>query len=254
MRKTLVAFLFVILLAPAVTNAALTDQLVGYWSFDEASGNASDALSANTLTVTAPATRAAGILGNAASITHSGGGFFRKSSPTSFLTGGPGNSFSIQEWIRPASIVGGSDIFTISSFDDRWQQYWYVIGGSPRLETGGLNQGNGNWTTSFVANTWYHLVTVVQANVGVRTYVNGSLVNTTANGSTRFTTPTTDITVGAYLSTDRYWDGRIDEVGVWNRALTASEIITLYNAGAGLAYPFTLPSSPTSPFFIAFWW
>ena len=34
-----------------------------------------------------------------------------------------------------------------------------------------------------------------------------------------------------------YWfDGRIDEVGVWNIALDASQVTALYNSGAGKAY------------------
>ncbi len=33
-------------------------------------------------------------------------------------------------------------------------------------------------------------------------------------------------------------DGIVDEVGLWSRALTIAEVTALYNAGAGLAYPF----------------
>lgn len=34
----------------------------------------------------------------------------------------------------------------------------------------------------------------------------------------------------------RYFDGRLDEIGIWNRALSSSEISDLYNNGDGLAY------------------
>jgi hypothetical protein len=33
-------------------------------------------------------------------------------------------------------------------------------------------------------------------------------------------------------------DGCIDEVGAWNRSLSAPEVTALYNAGAGIQYPF----------------
>ena len=33
-------------------------------------------------------------------------------------------------------------------------------------------------------------------------------------------------------------DGRVDEVGLWQRVLTPLEVSTLYNGGAGLSYPF----------------
>jgi hypothetical protein len=32
--------------------------------------------------------------------------------------------------------------------------------------------------------------------------------------------------------------GNMDEIGLWNRALTANEVLALYNAGSGLTYPF----------------
>jgi hypothetical protein len=35
-----------------------------------------------------------------------------------------------------------------------------------------------------------------------------------------------------------FWDGRIDEVGIWNRVLTSGEKATLYNSGSGTTYPF----------------
>ena len=42
-----------------------------------------------------------------------------------------------------------------------------------------------------------------------------------------------------------YVDGIIDEVGIWARSLSDAEVTQLYNAGAGLTYPFTLPFTPT---------
>jgi hypothetical protein len=47
-----------------------------------------------------------------------------------------------------------------------------------------------------------------------------------------------------YMAIGSYGDGlaqsgtQIDEVGVWDRALSQSEITSLYNAGAGKTYPF----------------
>jgi hypothetical protein len=36
------------------------------------------------------------------------------------------------------------------------------------------------------------------------------------------------------------WQGSLDEIGIWSRALSATEVTSLYNAGvAGVQYPFT---------------
>lgn len=40
------------------------------------------------------------------------------------------------------------------------------------------------------------------------------------------------------LTAARFFDGAIDEIGVWDRVLSAGEISTLYNGGTGLSHPF----------------
>jgi len=46
------------------------------------------------------------------------------------------------------------------------------------------------------------------------------------------------------LGSSNRTDGIVDNVGVWDRALTAAERDTRYNAGTGLAYPFPTPGKP----------
>ena len=53
-----------------------------------------------------------------------------------------------------------------------------------------------------------------------------------------------------YMGADGYYgsnffNGALDEVGIWRRVLTANEITTLYNGGAGLSYPFTIAPGGT---------
>src|SRR6202035_2479657 len=43
-----------------------------------------------------------------------------------------------------------------------------------------------------------------------------------------------------------YFDGDIDEVSIWNRALTSTEVSDLYNSGGGLQYPFAGGTSTTT--------
>jgi len=40
-------------------------------------------------------------------------------------------------------------------------------------------------------------------------------------------------------STVQHWKGNLDELGIWTRALTTTEVAQLYNGGAGLPYPLT---------------
>ncbi len=42
---------------------------------------------------------------------------------------------------------------------------------------------------------------------------------------------------------NRFWNGQIDELGIWNRVLNDIEIQELYNNGYGLEYPFNNPNN-----------
>jgi len=84
------------------------------------------------------------------------------------------------------------------------------------------------------ATTWYH---VVGTNDGTNSkiYINGDLEATVAQGNPAG--PTGDLKIGLCSTQSqsyRYWDGLIDEVAIWNDALTADEITALYNSGNGL--------------------
>ena len=43
---------------------------------------------------------------------------------------------------------------------------------------------------------------------------------------------TSQLTIGK-MNNERYFDGTIDEVALWNRALSTKEIQALYNSGYG---------------------
>lgn len=98
-------------------------------------------------------------------------------------------------------------------------------------------------TASYNDGAWHHCVSTVNtAGTGYTIYIDGVSVKTFTAGSAR-----TGLSVIANTATgNRAWetpgtsffDGAIDEIGVWSRELTSSEVTTLYNAGAGNQYPF----------------
>jgi hypothetical protein len=96
-----------------------------------------------------------------------------------------------------------------------------------------------------------YLVTVTfnQTTGEKNLYING-LLNTTADVGDELTLHFYDAThtlIGGYSdrsTSNTDWRGMIDEVGLWNRSLTATEVNDLYNGGSGLTYV----SSPTTNF------
>ena len=95
-------------------------------------------------------------------------------------------------------------------------------------------------TTQVPLNTWTHVVGVFQPGAALRIYVNGVLSGsrTTAVPITQFNPPV-NVRIGG--RTDGYsFDGIIDEVRVYDRALTAVEIQQLYADPAQ-----TTPAAPS---------
>jgi hypothetical protein len=92
--------------------------------------------------------------------------------------------------------------------------------------------GGGFTNAWLLPDQWHHLVVSVAGNT-MSIYDNGVLVDTVSLSGTR---PTPNqIRIGGN-QIGYGWSGAIDEVGFWNRALTPTEVSTLYNTGNALAY------------------
>ncbi|MBT4254021.1 MAG: T9SS type A sorting domain-containing protein [Candidatus Marinimicrobia bacterium] len=76
-------------------------------------------------------------------------------------------------------------------------------------------------TTQISPNTWYHIAGTYDGS-NLRIYVNGVLEDTDANTGT-VVAPTSIINLGGSTS-DRYFDGMMDEVRIWNDARSEAEI------------------------------
>jgi hypothetical protein len=85
-------------------------------------------------------------------------------------------------------------------------------------------------------NTWHHAVLIVDtpANGGSKLYLDGALIGSSPwTGTAQATTSTQDLLIGNMpTSSSNYYQGLIDDVRVYNRALTAGQVTDLYNSTA----------------------
>jgi len=101
----------------------------------------------------------------------------------------------------------------------------------------GVPSSCGNWVTANTAlslNNWYHVVGTYDSITGrQKIYINGSLRNTrTWTVGTRIRVSTgTPLEIGRNQHSFWSFNGLIDEVRIYNRALSASEVRANFNAG-----------------------
>jgi len=83
--------------------------------------------------------------------------------------------------------------------------------------------------TEIDLNSWYNLTGVIENGV-VKLYVNGILISEAdASG---WNTILTDLFIGRLVSEDDFAHGSLDDIGIWNRALTPEEVQELYTLDA----------------------
>lgn len=98
---------------------------------------------------------------------------------------------------------------------------------------------------SIILNNWINICNV-RNGINFSTYINGILSsntivpNVSINNAPQNTLATTRIGVN-WPSATEYFDGKIDDIGIWNRALTQDEITALYTGCAN-----NLAISPTN--------
>ena len=162
--------------------------------------------------------------------------------------------FSISTWVKiPANPSGYSAIFGNYNYDIIYNLGYNIGLGTDRKVYFSINGSAGsffiNSTTTLALNTWYH-ITVRRDSVAKTSYlyINGTLEAQATNTNITITYGTRAIqpTIGAsrinnqgVLSSQNHFNGQIDTLTIWNKALTTSEVSALYNSGNAQQYPFS---------------
>lgn len=218
---------------------ALTDNLVAYYKLE----NTNDELATYNLTNTGSvAFSTPGKIDNAAQFTGSNSKRLSTGSSMGLSTAG---TFTFNFWVYIASF--GSDYImdfeTTTTANRRFIIYQNSASSCEALFSYNAI-GSGTLSTS----TWY-MFTMRYSGTGtnqceffVDAVSKGTVTTGTSAGGSR-----NNFSLGNSMdSLGSEMNGAIDEVGVWSRALTNAEITELYNAGAGLAYPFSSTPDFTS--------
>jgi hypothetical protein len=74
---------------------------------------------------------------------------------------------------------------------------------------------------------WHHFVGTYDPSIGTRVYLDGNLVGSNDPSGEITHSRKYSLNIGRY-SGGVYFKGKIDEVRIYNRALSAEEVLTLY--------------------------
>jgi len=171
---------------------------------------------------------------------------------------GNGAGFTVELWVNPTAAPLNGNAPLVEWNDDT---YWGVhlavnYNGEPGnlyanvVDDGGgwhfINSGGGALTS----NIWQHVALTYDKASGVAVlYVNGAIAAQENLGSYTPRTAGRNLHIGRRVApagdADNTFDGLIDEVSLYNRALSGDEIASIYNAGSAGKSGLLPPPAPS---------
>jgi hypothetical protein len=222
-----------------VPEADAAQNLVGAYGFNEGTGvSVADSSGiGNHGTITGATWSTAGKFGNALSFNGSSNLVTINDSASLDLTTG----MTLEAWVYPTASGGYRTVLikeTPAGLAFGLYANGYTPGPSAWITKGGVYWGAES-TTSLSLNTWTHLAATYNGTI-LRLYVNGTQV------ASKSVTGSIDVSsmpacVGGSATWGEYFQGRIDELRVYNTALTSTQIQADMNSAI------VPPGSDTSP-------
>ena len=201
--------------------------LVSWWPGD---GNTYDVVGGNHGSLANGASFGDGIIGQAFSFDGTGTVDLGK------LGAAPAQG-TIELWINSSVVDGPRSAFTTNlagnenavSFEEQLEGGFIAVVGisSPQ-------NSHYTFTSTFTANVWHHVAFVwINGGSEIKGYFDGvESFSTPTNPFFPSSFPDAKIGIGVATSPERYWKGLVDDVRIYNLALTVDEIKSIYEAGS----------------------
>ncbi len=221
-------------------NLPSSTNLLSRWSFDEATGLTANDSSGNNNTGTLSgamtnANHVPGISGNALDLDGIDDEIIAPDSPSL----SPSLPITLSAWIKLDTMNVNTAV--ISKWDTGWATMAYALiilsnGAIRGFYSDGTNLAGKDSNAGVVTlGSWYHIAAVIRGNNNISLYVNGVEVSGTYGGTGSATYDNTaPLRMGAIApGSGNYLDGKLDEVRIYNAALTTNNIAALYNSPSG---------------------
>ena len=141
-------------------------------------------------------------------------------------------------WINTTATSGSKHLFrAVADANNEIFIFWHNSSDEWRFtyEAGGTGrkvQHSAGTTDS--DTTWRHFAMTWSASADeLKAYVNGTIVEEPISSLGTFSGTIAAVDFGSNTAGGAYFKGYMDEVAIWNEALTAAEITAIYNGGTG---------------------
>jgi len=227
------------------SGISLVNGLMGYWKLNETTGSALDSVGSINGAVFGATQGVPGKISTA----------YRFNAATnSYIDLGisckPTTAISFAVWLNPSTF---NDIYSGVINNTTWvnptEQYGYNVfldSSKMLFELFNGDVQNSLWSNATITpNTW-HFIVGTWDGAKMKLYINNVLDASQARTTTIGYDLASVLRFGSHSAPYDY-TGVIDEIGIWNRALTISEVSTLYNSSNGLTYPFDASTNISIP-------
>jgi len=211
-----------------------SSSLVSHWKFDEGTGStASDSWGSNDGTIT-DATWVNGLLGGALDFDGSGD-YVNVGNDDSLEIDITNSNVTISTWVYPKVLDNYEPIFVVDDYDGAYYGYMLMItpNGNVWLTYGDgtgadlNNRRTKTGTTSLKTNIWYHVVGVIRGATDMSIFINGLDDGGRYSGNggeVSYSSASASIGRVRFGTLDNEFNGSLDDVLVFNRALTEGEV------------------------------
>jgi hypothetical protein len=240
------------------SQTAITDNLVGYWRFDETSGStaldSSGAGREGTL-IHFPSDGTQWVPGQIAGALDFRGIDFADYVTVADFTR-PTTTMTLSVWVWADTFPRWATI--AANFSGVYGPFYFGMHASDPLLSvylteqpsgGSINVPNGYDLDLLSPRAWHHVGFVADGR-RVRIWRDGDFVASFLyNGTIMNPPPVPQLEIGGSTSfgpNQGYWDGKLDDLGLWTRALSGTEMRAIYEAGLN-GLPLTVVPEPSCP-------
>ena len=141
------------------------------------------------------------------------------------------SDFTISCWINHDNDNGNYPMLVANYTGSNTGGFQFYINGTANTVTFWTSTNDVTASGALSSGSWHHVVCMRESGT-VKFYINGSL-NSSTIANAHHIEGLVDCAIGGKTDGGNGLNGKIDEVSIWRRALSASEISALYNSGTG---------------------